>query len=149
VILGIKSIYEKAGFADGKRILVERLWPRGVRRSTANIDTWVKEVAPSNGLRLRLIAHPEWWPHFKVRYLQELDKGTAVNSLINRVMADDVTLVYSSRNDKHNTATILFSYINKRIERIEKQKAAVLKKKLMEQQRKEIQKMKVLSKRRA
>lgn len=123
MILGVRSIYEKASFTDGKRILVERLWPRGIRRSTANIDTWAKDIAPTNGLRLRLAAHNEWWPVFKKRYLKELEVNKAVPRLLNRITREDITLVYSSRNDRNNNATILYTFLNTRLKRLQKQQA--------------------------
>ena len=115
MLLGIKSIYDKTGITDGKRILVDRLWPRGVRRSTANIDTWMRDIAPSNALRLKLNAHAEWWPVFKKKYTSELERNTLVNTLINRAKRDDIMLLYASRDQRHNNAVVLYGFVTKRI----------------------------------
>ncbi len=121
MILGIKSIYDKTGITDGKRILVDRLWPRGVRRSTANIDTWMKDIAPSNALRLKLHAHPEWYPMFKKKYLAELERNPLVNSLINRSKREDIMLLYASRNHRQNNAIVLMSFLRERIATVDKE----------------------------
>ena len=121
VLLGIKSIYDKTGMTDGKRILVDRLWPRGVRRSTANIDTWLRDIAPSNALRLKLHAHPEWYPVFKKKYLAELEKSPLVNALINRSKREDIMLLYASRNHKRNNAVVLYGFVMKKINALESQ----------------------------
>lgn len=120
VLLGIKSIYDKTGITDGKRILIDRLWPRGVRRSTANIDTWMNEIGPSTALRLKLHAHPEWYPIFKKKYTAELEKNPLVNTLINRCRRDDIMLLYASRNHRQNNAVVLLSFLRERMKKTEK-----------------------------
>jgi uncharacterized protein YeaO (DUF488 family) len=128
VLLGIKSIYDRTGITDGKRILVDRLWPRGVRRSTANIDTWMREIAPSNALRLKLHAHPEWYQIFKKKYIRELEKNPLVNTLINRSKRDDIMLLYASRDHEHNNAVVLYEFLTKRIGRTERAEMEQMKK---------------------
>lgn len=107
MLLGIKRIYDKASFTDGKRILVERLWPRGVRKSTANVDMWLKEVAPSDGLRQWFGHDTKKWTAFKVRYKKELSKNGTVKTLANIAKNEDITLVYATKDEKHNSAIIL------------------------------------------
>ncbi|MCL5427673.1 MAG: DUF488 family protein [Candidatus Marsarchaeota archaeon] len=119
MLLGIKSIYDKTGITDGRRILVDRLWPRGVRRSTANIDTWMKDIAPSNALRLKLHAHSEWYPVFKKRYVAELEENPLVNVLINRSRREDIMLLYASRNHRQNNAVVLLGFLKGRIRTME------------------------------
>ena len=111
VLLGVKRIYEKASITDGRRILVDRLWPRGVRRSTSNIDIWMKDVAPSEELRKWFAHDPKKWLVFKARYWGELRKSNAFKSLQERIGIEDVTLVYASSDNRHNNAVALSSFL--------------------------------------
>lgn len=120
MLLGIKRIYDRASLTDGKRVLVDGLWPRGVRKGTANIDTWLKAVAPSRELRLWFSHDPKKWVRFKKRYLRELKKNESVDTLANRVKNEDVTLVYSSKDEKHNNAIVLAELVKKRLKEMEK-----------------------------
>jgi len=118
MLAGIKRIYEKASIMDGKRILVDRLWPRGVKRSTANVDEWIKDVAPSDELRQWWHKHDESsWTTFKKRYLKELNGSKSLEKLVNEVRMDDVTLLYAAHNTKHNNAVVLAEAIKKMLKR--------------------------------
>jgi len=107
MLLGIKRIYDKAEITDGKRILIDRLWPRGVRKSTANIDMWLKDVAPSDDLRKWFSHDPSKWEEFKKRYKKELEKNPALQQLLDIIRKSDVTLIYASKDTEHNNAVVL------------------------------------------
>ena len=115
MLVGIKRIYDKAEITDGKRILVDALWPRGVKKGTANIDLWMKEVAPSDQLRKWFAHDPSKWEEFKARYKEELDANEHVKKLLDLVKNEDVTLVYASRDTEHNNAVVLMEYIKEKL----------------------------------
>lgn len=115
MVLGIKRIYEKASITDGKRVLIDGLWPRGIRRSTANIDAWIKDVAPSKDLRLWFAHDPKKWMGFKKRYERELQKNKALNHLVELAKKNDITLLYASQDEKHNNAVVLMDVLKKKV----------------------------------
>ncbi|MCL5419506.1 MAG: DUF488 domain-containing protein [Candidatus Marsarchaeota archaeon] len=115
MLLGIKRIYEKVEVTDGTRILVDRLWPRGVRKSTAHIDRWMKEVAPNNELRIWFGHDPAKWEEFRKRYADELKGSKALDELLGIIRKEDVTLVYSAHDAEHNNAVVLAELINERL----------------------------------
>lgn len=117
MLLGIKRIYDKAGITEGKRVLVDRLWPRGVKRSTSNIDVWLKEVAPSTELREWFSHDPEKWEEFKERYRKELKGNKAFDELVKMAREGDITLIYSSKDETHNNAEVLQEEIQKALSR--------------------------------
>lgn len=112
--LRIKRAYEPAAPEDGERFLVDRLWPRGVRKETLLLTGWLKEVAPSDGLR-RWFGHaPERWEEFRRRYQDELKaQRTAMQSLRDALKRGPVTLVYSAHDEAHNQAVILREFLLK------------------------------------
>jgi uncharacterized protein YeaO (DUF488 family) len=108
----IKRIYENADPSDGKRILVDRLWSRGISKENAHLNLWLKEVAPSNELRKWFhAATPDHCQEFKQRYLDELEINPAVEELINIASSDKVTLLYSAKDLERNHAIILKEYL--------------------------------------
>ncbi len=112
----IRRAYEEPGRGDGYRVLVDRVWPRGVRREALAIDDWPKDVAPSDGLRRWFGHDPEKWPEFRDRYFAELRRGKdAVEQLVERVREGRVTLVYGARDEEHNNAVALREYLRKRV----------------------------------
>ncbi len=113
MLIGIKRVYDKPAVSDGKRILVDRLWPRGVKKSTANVDLWLKEIAPSNELRKWFSHDPEKWEEFKKRYEKELVNNKTLGELRKIVNETDVTLIYGARDEKHNNALVLASALHK------------------------------------
>ena len=117
MLLGIKRIYDKAGITEGKRVLVDRLWPRGVKRSTSNIDVWLREVAPSTELREWFSHDPEKWEEFKERYRKELKSNKAFDELVKMAREGDITLIYSSKDETHNNAEVLQEEIQKALNR--------------------------------
>lgn len=110
--LRIKRAYEPPSPADGKRFLVDRLWPRGVSRDTARLDGWLKEVAPSTGLRKWFGHDPAKWEEFRRRYHAELEAGPeGLNLLAESAREGVVTLVYGARDTEHNQAVALRDWL--------------------------------------
>jgi uncharacterized protein YeaO (DUF488 family) len=108
----LKRAYEPANPEDGARFLVERLWPRGVKKTELKIDAWLKDAAPSDDLR-RWFAHdPKKWPEFRRRYFAEL-KGHpgAIDPIRSGMAGRRVTLIYSARDEEHNNAVALREYL--------------------------------------
>ncbi len=110
----LKRVYEKPASEDGKRILVERLWPRGLRKEEAKIDEWLKDVAPSTELRKWYSHDPSKWADFKKRYWKELEtKKDIVSRLAKESKESKVTFVFGSKEGKLNNANALKEYIEK------------------------------------
>ena len=104
----IKRAYEEPGREDGTRILVDRLWPRGLTKEKARIDLWLKDVAPSTELRKWFAHDPGKWEEFRSRYLEELKRNKEQLSLLKQEAAKGaVTLVYGAKDQEHNEAVIL------------------------------------------
>lgn len=105
----IKRVYEEVDAGDGLRVLVDRLWPRGLGKEQAKIDLWVKDVAPDNDLRKWFAHKTQRWPEFKKRYLLELkDKKNVLENLKNlEEKHGRITLLFGAKNDKQNNAVIL------------------------------------------
>jgi|SRR5579872_2697342 len=103
----LKRIYEKPSAQDGRRILVDRLWPRGVSKAAARLDGWMKDVAPSTELREWFDHRPERWPEFRRRYIRELESNPSLRTLREMVGAAPVTLLYAARDTAHNEAVVL------------------------------------------
>jgi uncharacterized protein YeaO (DUF488 family) len=108
-----KRIYESATTNDGTRILVDRLWPRGVKKENARIDFWAKELAPSNELRKWFQHDHEKWEEFRTRYWAELDAqpSDAMTELKDNVKAGRVTFVFGSKEEDLNNARALKEYL--------------------------------------
>ncbi|HXI86840.1 MAG TPA: DUF488 family protein [Parvularculaceae bacterium] len=112
----VKRVYEAPSRADGKRILVERLWPRGLTKEAAHIDFWAKDVSPSPDLRKWYGHDPEKWPEFQKRYRDELKKNkAAVDALLDMIGKEPATLIYSARDEKKNSAVLLAAYLRERV----------------------------------
>ncbi len=103
----LKRAYERPAQTDGQRILVDRLWPRGVAKVNARIDLWLKEVAPSTELRQWFGHDPEKWPEFKKRYRAELKDNLALTELRALARQGDITLIYAAKNQLNNEAVVL------------------------------------------
>ncbi len=103
----LKRAYEKPAKSDGRRILVDRLWPRGISKVNAKLDLLLKEVAPSTELRQWFGHDPKKWPEFRKRYQAELKKNPALATLKTMALEDDITLVYGARDQVHNEAVVL------------------------------------------
>ncbi len=106
----LKRVYEPAAAGDGTRILVDRLWPRGIARDKARIDLWLKNIAPSDDLRKRFHARPDAWAAFRAAYAAEL-KGAAgqaaAKELRGLLRRGRVTLLYAARDERRNNAVAL------------------------------------------
>ena len=113
--LQIKRIYAEPSQEDGKRILVDRLWPRGLTKEKAKVDLWLKEVAPSNELRKWFSHDPKKWPEFKRKYLDELKNLNAPIALLRQEASQGtVTLLYGARDEEHNEAVVLLELLQKK-----------------------------------
>jgi len=110
----IKRAYDAVSPADGKRILIDRLWPRGIKKEEFRIDEWLKDLAPSDGLR-RWFAHdPSKWGEFKKRYHQELkEKEPLVDALRQQAERETVTLIFSAKNPDFNNAVALRELVSR------------------------------------
>lgn len=110
--LRIKRVYEPAADGDGQRVLVDGIWPRGMTKQEAALDVWLKEVAPSTGLRKWFGHDPQRWQEFQQRYRAELARNEpAVAQLLTLLKAGPVTLLYGARDVEHNQAVALAGYI--------------------------------------
>lgn len=103
----LKRAYDPPAESDGRRILVDRLWPRGLPRAGAGIDLWLREVAPTTELRKWFGHDPERWAGFEKRYRAELEKNPALTELRQLSRRGKITLVYAARDREHNHALIL------------------------------------------
>ena len=104
----VKRAYEEPDREDGERILVDRLWPRGLTKEKAKVDLWLKDVAPSTELRKWFEHDPAKWAEFRSRYLEELKRNKEQLSLLRQEVAKGtVTLVYGAKDQQHNEAVIL------------------------------------------
>ena len=112
--VSIKRVYEKPEPADGFRVLVDRLWPRGVSKEHAEVDEWLKEVGPSDELRKWFGHVPERFGEFSARYRAELEENDAFDALQSLVSENKtVTLVYSAKDEDHNQAVVLREALKK------------------------------------
>jgi uncharacterized protein YeaO (DUF488 family) len=112
--IALKRIYEPPSPADGRRILVDRLWPRGVSKARAHIDVWMKDVAPSTELRRWFDHRPERWLEFRRRYIVELKSNPDLRTLRDMAAAEPVTLLYAARDTTHNEAAVLAELLKPR-----------------------------------
>lgn len=109
--LKLKRAYEPAEAGDGRRVLVDRIWPRGVSKDEAHVDLWLKEVAPSTALRKWFGHDPARWSEFRERYFKELRANPAVENLRQIMAAGPVTLVYGAKDTQHNQAVALAEFL--------------------------------------
>lgn len=112
--LALKRIYDAPEPNDGTRILVDRLWPRGIAKAKARIDLWLKDIAPSDALRKRFHGKPEDWETFCAAYAKELEGAAAqvaVKALRGYLRNGPVTLLYAARDERHNNALALKAWL--------------------------------------
>ena len=119
--LMIKRIYEKAEPGDGYRILVDRIWPRGISKEEARLDHWARDIAPSDAVRKAFGHDPAKMDVFSQQYLAELDQNPAAVEFL-QMVADklghgQVTLLYSAKDQKHNQAVVLKDWTEKKLQR--------------------------------
>jgi uncharacterized protein YeaO (DUF488 family) len=111
----MKRVYDEPSEADGQRILIDRLWPRGLSKAKAKVDLWLKAVAPSTPLRQWFGHDPEKWEEFKQRYTDELDQNSEAVAQLRALLAQGtVTLLYGAKDQEHNDAVVLQEYVEKR-----------------------------------
>lgn len=114
----VKRAYDPALRSDGTRLLVERLWPRGISKARLRVDAWLKEVGPSTELRKWFGHDPDKWGEFRRRYFRELDsRPTAWQPIVSAGRHRRVTLIYSSHDTQHNNAVALQEYLRKQSRR--------------------------------
>jgi uncharacterized protein YeaO (DUF488 family) len=114
-MIKLKRVYEPASSSDGGRYLVERLWPRGMKKTALRIDAWLKDVAPSTTLRQWFNHDPKKWEEFQRRYRRELKANPdALRPILNAAQRGNVTLVYSSHDAEHNNAVVLKEYVEQK-----------------------------------
>jgi len=115
-----KRVYEPAERGDGVRILIDRLWPRGLRKQDAKISLWLKQIAPSAELRRWFDHRPERWETFQRRYIAELDdRSEAVEAVAAAARGGKVTLLYGARDMIRNHAVVLARYLRRKLQRHE------------------------------
>ena len=117
-MVAIKRAYDPPERADGTRILVDRLWPRGLKKSQAQVEKWMRELGPSNELRQFFGHDPTRWPEFRRRYLVELKRPEAASMLAELAEIarnGKLTLVYSAKDQEHNQAVVLKELLDKKL----------------------------------
>lgn len=114
-MIKLKRAYDKADESDGYRILVDRLWPRGLNKNEAKFDLWLKDIAPSEELRKWFSHDVAKWSEFRQRYFRELSaKEELVQQIIEKAITGAVTLVYAAHDEEHNNAVVLKEHIENR-----------------------------------
>jgi uncharacterized protein YeaO (DUF488 family) len=116
-MIKIERIYSNPGANDSSfRILVDRLWPRGLSKDEVKVDLWQKDIAPSNSLRKWFSHDSKKWDEFKARYFKELEKNSeSVNTILDKVKEGSVTLLYGTKEEKFNNAIALKKYLEEKI----------------------------------
>lgn len=109
--IGIKRIYDEKSIDDGKRILIDRLWPRGIAKVKANIDDWEKEIAPSNELRKWFNHEDDKYNEFRRKYLLELNDNKSALNFRKKYEDQAITLLYAAKNVNHNNAVVLKEWL--------------------------------------
>lgn len=124
-MIQIKRAYVPAARSDGTRILVERLWPRGVKKSDLPIESWIKDVAPSTSLRKWFSHDPAKWEQFRQKYFEELKSNPeAWQPLLKASRRGTLTLIYSSHDEEHNNAVALRDFLQSRLRKASSTKPA-------------------------
>ncbi|MDE1842628.1 MAG: DUF488 domain-containing protein [Thaumarchaeota archaeon] len=113
-MIKIKRIYEKYSPDDGFRILIDRLWPRGVSKDVAHVDLWFKEIAPTDHLRKWFSHDPKKWEAFKKKYIQELKENKSALDKIKDLKKEHkiITLIFSAKDEQHNNAVVLSEFLH-------------------------------------
>lgn len=107
-----KRVYSAADDSDGYRVLVDRLWPRGIKKEAAYVDLWAKQLAPSNELRKWFGHIPERFPEFREKYIAEIKSNAGAKEIIDQLRKRDVvTLLYSAKDEEHNNAVVLKDFL--------------------------------------
>ncbi|NIR31373.1 MAG: DUF488 domain-containing protein [Gammaproteobacteria bacterium] len=113
----VKRIYDPSGRGGGLRVLVDRVWPRGLSKEAAGVDLWLRDIAPSSELRRWFGHDPQKWPEFETRYWRELDENPQpVNVLVEKASRGNVCLLFSAKDTEHNNAVALKEYLEDRFD---------------------------------
>lgn len=121
-MIKVKRVYDPPERDDGKRFLVERLWPRGVKKEALPLSGWLKDVAPSTELRKWFAHDPKRWPEFQTRYRKELqkqekgDESDGIATLLQAAEEGNLTLLYSAKDTEHNSALVLREFLEERLD---------------------------------
>jgi uncharacterized protein YeaO (DUF488 family) len=116
--IDLKRVYDPPANSDGRRILVDRIWPRGITKADLQIDAWLKDLAPSTELRKWFGHDPAKWDEFRKRYAGELEqRSEALEELVEKARAGRVTLVFSAKDTEHNNAVALREHLERRLKR--------------------------------
>jgi len=115
-MISLSSVYAHELPSRGKRVLVDRLWPRGISKEKLNPFIWFKEIAPSSELRMWFSHEPEKWDEFRRRYFLELDRNTATPDLLRYCKNEDVLFLFSAKNKEYNNAVALKEYVLKHLD---------------------------------
>ena len=114
--IGLKRTYEPPAKSDGRRILVDRVWPRGIAKDDLQIDAWLKDLAPSTALRKWFDHDPAKWDEFRKRYARELEqRSEALEELVENARAGHVTLVFGAKDTERNNAVALREHLERRL----------------------------------
>ncbi|AYW50320.1 DUF488 domain-containing protein [Tetragenococcus halophilus] len=117
--LQIKRAYEDIEPSDGKRVLVDRMWPRGIKKEKLALALWEKSIAPTNDLRKEFGHDPEKFPWFEKEYKKELDNNDKTQEFVEQIadwlQADNVTLIYGAKDKKYNQAVVLKNYLQEKV----------------------------------
>jgi uncharacterized protein YeaO (DUF488 family) len=119
-MINLARVYDKNHSGRGIRILVDKLWPRGLSKADLKLDSWAKEIAPSDDLRKWFGHEPAKWEAFKLRYFAELDHNPNTAGFVELCKGKEVTFLYSSKEDRFNNAVALREYVQKKISGINK-----------------------------
>ncbi len=112
----VKRVYDAPAASDGRRVLVDRIWPRGVSKDEAKLDLWLKEVAPSTELRTWFGHDPAKWAEFRAKYREELAaQPGAVEALVEACRVPKTTLVFAAKDEAHNNAVVLKALVEERL----------------------------------
>jgi len=114
-MIKLKRVYDDPEDDDGKRYLVDRLWPRGIKKESLKMDAWLKEIAPSSDLRKWFHHDKTKWDEFADAYQGELEKNEAWKPLVEEAKQGNVTLLYASRDRQHNHAVVLKDFLEKKM----------------------------------
>ena len=110
-----RRAYDDIADNDGYRVLIDRLWPRGVAKEDLELDEWCKDIAPSEDLRKWFDHDPEKWDDFQKRYRRELDSNEVCEALIGHARKGRVTLIYGAKDEDHNNAIVLRDYLKEKL----------------------------------
>jgi uncharacterized protein YeaO (DUF488 family) len=117
-MIKVKRVYAPAEPSDGRRFLVDRVWPRGIRKEAAEVEAWLKDAGPSTELRKWFGHDPQRWPEFVRRYRRELAaRQDVLAPLIPAARKGDITLVYSARDEQHNQAVVIKSVLEELLQK--------------------------------